>query len=46
MYLVNFGLLRSLELIIDHLEIGNLDETLIWGSQNDATININNFLFH
>jgi hypothetical protein len=46
MYFVNFGLLKSLELIIDHLEIGNLDETLIWGPPNDVTININNVLFH
>jgi hypothetical protein len=46
MYLVKFGHLKSLELIIDHLEIGNLDETLIWGPPNDAMININNVLFH
>jgi hypothetical protein len=45
MYFVNFGLLKSLELIIDHLEIGNLDETLIWGPPNDAIVNVNTFLF-
>jgi hypothetical protein len=33
MNLVNFGLLKSLKLIIDHLEIGDLDETLIGGHQ-------------
>jgi hypothetical protein len=46
MYLIDFKLLKSLELTNDNLEIGNLMKTLIWGSPYDATIDINNVLPH
>ncbi len=44
MCLVNFYLLKSLELTNDQLEIRNWKKTLIWGLPFDVTININNAL--
>jgi hypothetical protein len=44
--LVNFGFLKIRKLTNDHLEIRNLEKKLIWGSPYDATIDINNVLFH
>jgi hypothetical protein len=47
MYLVYFGLLKSPELIIDHLKIRKLTKKIIiWGPPNDATIDINDVLPH
>jgi hypothetical protein len=47
MYLVSFGFLKSLELTNDHFGIWKFEKkTLIWGPPYDATIDINNVLFH
>jgi hypothetical protein len=47
MHLINFGLLKTLELTNDHLEIQNLEKkTLIWGPPYGVTIDINNVLLH
>jgi hypothetical protein len=46
MYLVNYGILKFLELTINHLEVGKLERNFIWGPPNDATIDNNNVLFH
>jgi len=44
--IVDFRLLKIPKLIIDHLEIRNLEIFLNLGSPYDATIEINNVLFH
>jgi hypothetical protein len=46
MYLINFRLLKSSKLTNDHLKIENLERNFDLGATCDATININNFLFH
>jgi hypothetical protein len=46
MYLVNSKLLKSPNLIINHLKVGRLKKSFHLGPSNDATININNVLPH
>jgi hypothetical protein len=45
-YLINFGLLKSPKLTIDHLEVEKLKRNFHLGPPNDATINDNNVLPH